>query len=181
VQAGQWGSVKSADTATGASQSHRWVQAGLVIVTAAELLGALSSVQSIFTDYHHETDLLRFAQGLTSIKLALSPLLAGAALVFAALGNIRYAIFALAALTLTGWALDSLPSIVIHGFKPSFDFGGMEEFFFYLVAPIVTIAAVLLAIKNQRISLASLLVGLPPLFKWVGVVLFITAVLIYGF
>ncbi|MGA7211675.1 MAG: hypothetical protein WBX78_22715 [Pseudolabrys sp.] len=145
----------SADTATGASQSHRWVQAGLVIVTAAELLDALSSVQSIFTDYHHETDLLRFAQGLTSIKLALSPLLAGAALVFAALGNIRYAIFALAAL--------------------------MEEFFFYLVAPIVTIAAVLLAIKNQRISLASLLVGLPPLFKWVGVVLFITAVLIYGF
>ena len=98
----------SADTATGASQSHRWVQAGLVIVTAAELLDALSSVQSIFTDYHHETDLLRFAQGLTSIKLALSPLLAGAALVFAALGNIRYfaalgniryAIFALAALT----------------------------------------------------------------------------------
>lgn len=45
----------------------------------------------------------------------------------------------------------------------------------------MTIAAVLLAIKNQRISLASLLVGLPPLFKWVGVVLFITAVLIYGF
>ncbi|MGC1700640.1 MAG: hypothetical protein WA796_18270 [Pseudolabrys sp.] len=168
----------SADTATGASPSHRWVQAGLVIVTAAELLDALSSVQS---DYHLETDLLRFAQRLTSIKLALSPLLAGAALVFAALGNIRYAIFALAALTLTGWALDSLPSIVIHGFKPSFDFSGMEEFFFYLVAPIVTIAAVLLALKNQRISLASLLVGLPPLFKWAGVVLFITAVLIYSF
>lgn len=139
MQAGQWGSVMSADTATGASPSHRWVQAGLVIVTAAELLDALFSVQS---DYHLETDLLRFAQRLTTIKLALSPLLAGAALVFAALGNIRYAIFALAALTLTGWALDSLPSIVIHGFKPSFDFGGMEEFFLYLVAPIVTIAAV---------------------------------------
>jgi hypothetical protein len=45
----------------------------------------------------------------------------------------------------------------------------------------VTIAAVLLAIKNQRISLASLLVGLPPLFKWAGVALFITAILIYGF
>jgi hypothetical protein len=78
MQAGQWGSVMSADTATGASPSHRWVQAGLVIVTAAELLDALSSVQS---DYHLETDLLRFAQRLTTIKLALSPLLAGAALV----------------------------------------------------------------------------------------------------
>jgi hypothetical protein len=70
---------------------------GLVLVAAIELLDALSSVPGIFTDYHHGTALLRFAQGLTSIKLALSPLLAGAALVFAALGNIRYAVLALAA------------------------------------------------------------------------------------
>jgi hypothetical protein len=99
---------------------------------------------------------------------------------FAALGNIRYAIFALAALTLTGWALDSLPSIVIHGFKPSFDFGGMEAFFFYLVVPIMTIASVLLFLQYQFILLASLLVGLPPLFKWAGVVLF-APLFDYGF
>jgi hypothetical protein len=166
---------------THVAPSHRWVRVGLVLVAAIELLDALSSVPGIFTDYHHETALLRFAQGLTSIKLGLSPLLAGAALVFAALGNIRYAVLALAALTLTAWVLDSLPSIVIHGFKPSLDFGGIEELFFYLVAPVVTVAAVLLALKSQRLGLAALLVCLPALFKWVSVVIFIIAILIYGF
>jgi len=79
---------------------------------AIELLDALSSVQGIFTEYHHETALLRFAEGLNSIKPVLSALFDGAALVFAARGNLRYAIFALAALTLAGWLLDSLPTIV---------------------------------------------------------------------
>jgi hypothetical protein len=97
-------------------------------IAAIELLDALSSVQGIFTDYHHETALLRFAQEFNSIKLAISPLLAGTALFFAARGNIRYAVFALAALTLAGWLLDSLPTIVIHGFKPSLDFDGIIRF-----------------------------------------------------
>lgn len=173
--------MSSANTGTTAPPSHRWVRAGLVVIAAVELLDALSSVQGIFTDYHHETELLRFAQGLTSIKLAVSPLLAGAALVFAASGNIRYAVLALAALTLAGWALDSLPSIVIHGFKRSLDVGGIEEFFFYLVAPIVAVAAAWLAVNNRRLPLASLLACLPALFKWAGVVVFIIAVMIYGF
>jgi hypothetical protein len=54
----------------------------LLLIAAIELLDALSSVQDIFTEYHHETASLRFAQGLKSIKLALSPLLAGATLFF---------------------------------------------------------------------------------------------------
>ena len=70
------------------------------------------------------------------------------ALVLAARGNLRYAIFALAALTLAGWLLDSLPTIVIHGFKPSLDFGGIEEFVFYLIMPVIAAAAILLAAKR---------------------------------
>jgi hypothetical protein len=138
-------------------------------------------VQGIFTDYHHETTLLRFAQGLNSIKLALSPLLAGTALVFAAGGNIRYAIFALAALTLAGWLLDSLPTIVIHGFKPSLDFGGIEEFVFYLIMPAIAAAAILLAWKRQHIGLAALRACLPALYKWASVAAFFVMLLIYGF
>src|SRR5262245_40301049 len=89
-----------------AAPSHRLLRVFLVLFAALEFLDALSSVQNIFTEYQHETAFLRFAQGLTSIKLALSPLLAGAALIFAALGNIRYAILALAALTLIVWVID---------------------------------------------------------------------------
>ena len=173
--------MTSVDTAAAAPPSYRWARVGLVLVAAIELLDALSGVQGIFTDYHHDTALLRFAQGLTSIKLALSPLLAGVALLFAARGNIRYAVFALAALTLAGWLLDSLPAIVIHGFKPSLDFGGIEEFFFYLVMPIIAVAAIVLATKRQRLGLAALLACLPALYKWASVAVFFVMLLIYGF
>jgi hypothetical protein len=173
--------MTSVDTADPAPPSYRWARVGLVFIAAVELLDALSSVQGIFTEYHHETSLLRFAQGLNSIKLALSPLLAGAALVFAARGKLRYAIFALAALTLAGWLLDSLPTIVIHGFKPSFDFGGIEEFVFYLIMPVIAAAAILLAVKRQRLGLAALLACLPAVYKWASVAVFIVMLLIYGF
>jgi hypothetical protein len=149
-------------------------------IAAIELLDALSSVQGIFTDYHHETALLRFAQEFNSIKLAISPLLAGTALFFAARGNIRYAVFALAALTLAGWLLDSLPTIVIHGFKPSLDFDGIEEFVFYLVLPVIAVTAILLASKGQRLGLAALLACLPALYKWASVAAFFVMLLIYG-
>jgi hypothetical protein len=173
--------MTSVDTADPAPPSYRWARVGLIFIAAVELLDALSSVQGIFTEYHHETSLLRFAQGLNSIKLALSPLLAGAALVFAARGKLRYAIFALAALTLAGWLLDSLPTIVIHGFKPSFDFGGIEEFVFYLIMPVIAAAAILLAMKRQRLGLAALLACLPAVYKWASVAVFIVMLLIYGF
>jgi hypothetical protein len=173
--------MTSIDTAAAAPSSYRWARVSLVLIAAIELLDALSSVQGIFAEYHHETALLRFAQGLNSIKLALSPLFAGAALAFAARGNLRYAIFALAALTLAGWLLDSLPTIVIHGFKPSLDFGGIEEFVFYLIMPIIAAAAILLAVKRERLGLAVLLACLPALYKWASVAVFIVMLLIYGF
>ena len=105
---------------TDAAPSRRWLRVLLVLVAALEFLDALSGVQNIFTDYHHDTTLLRFAQALTSINLALSPLLAGA-------------------------------------------------------------TAALLALKDQRLPLATLLACLPALFKWIGLVVFFIAIMIYGF
>ena len=161
--------------------SHRWLRLLLVLVAALEFLDALSSLQNIFTDYHHDTALLRFAQALTSIQLALSPLLAGAALIFAALGNIRYAVLALAVLTLVGWVFISLPSIAIHGIKFSLEFGDLEGLFYYFVVPVVAAAAALLALKNRRLALATLLACVPALAKWIALVAFIIAIMIYGF
>ena len=63
---------------TDAAPSHRWLRVLLVLVAALEFLDGVSGVQNIFTDYHHDTTLLRFAQALTSVRLALSPVLAGA-------------------------------------------------------------------------------------------------------
>jgi succinate dehydrogenase hydrophobic anchor subunit len=66
--------VATTDTAP---PSHRWLRAGLIFIAVLEFLDALSGVQNIFTDYHHPTAFLRFAQTLTSIKLALAPVIAG--------------------------------------------------------------------------------------------------------
>jgi len=161
--------------------SHRWLRLLLVLVAALEFLDALSGVQNVFTDYHHDTTLLRFAQALTSINLALAPLLAGAALIFAASGNIRYAMLALAAMTLAAWVLDSLPSIVLRGVTLALDIGTLVELFLYVVAPLTAVAAALLALKEKRLALATLLACLPALVKWMGFVAFFIAIMIYGF
>ena len=161
--------------------SHRWLRLLLVLVAALEFLDALSGVQNIFTDYHHDTTLLRFAQALTSINLALAPLLAGAALIFAALGNLRYAVLALAAMALAAWVLYSLPSIALRGVTLGLDIGTLAELFLYVVAPVTAVAAALLTLKEKRLGLATLLACLPALVKWMGFVAFFIAIMIYGF
>ena len=166
---------------TAAPQSHRWLRLGLVLIAALEFLDALSGVQNIFTDYHHDTALLRFAQALTSVRLALAPLIAGAALVFAALGNIRRAILAIAALVLVTWLLEDLPDIAVHGLRFSLDYGGVEIVIHYFIFPAAAIAAAALALKDQKLPLATLLVCLPSLFDWIGVVIFMITIMNYGF
>ena len=166
---------------TPTAPSHRWLRIGLVLIAALEFLDALSGVQNIFTDYHHDTTLLRFAQTLISIRLALAPVISGAALVFAALGNIRRAIFALAVLVLTVWLLDGLPDMAIHGLRLSFDYGGVESFAHGFIFPVAALAAVALTLKDQQTGLAGLLVSLPTLFNWIGVVVFIITVMIHAF
>jgi len=163
-----------------AAPSHRWLRLFLVLVAALEFLDALSGVQNIFTDYHHETTMLRFAQAL-SINLAGAIARGGPALIFAALGNIRYAILALAAMTLATWVLDSLPSIALRGVTLGLDIGTLAELFLYVIAPVAAVAASLLALKDKRLALATLLAGLPALAKWLGFVAFFIAIMIYGF
>src|SRR5262245_5802224 len=147
------GAMTSIDTAIAAHPSYRWARVSLVLIAAIELLDALSSVQGIFTEYHHETALLRFAQGINSIKLALSPC-SLARRWFWRHEGIFATRFLLWPRSHLRWLLDSLPTIVIHGFKPSLDFGGIEEFVFSLIMPVIAAAAILLAAKRQRLGLA---------------------------
>ena len=56
-----------------------------------------------------------------------------------------------------------------------------ETFLHTFIFPAAALAAAALALKDQRLPLAGLLVSLPTLFNWTGVVVFIIAVMIYGF
>ena len=174
--------TNSATTTTKAAQpTHRWLRASLLLVAALEFLDALTGVQNIFTDYHHPTAFLRFAQTLTSIELALAPLIAGAALVFAGMGNLQRAILALAALELTRWVLDDLWSIPIHGLELSLDYGGMIIFLHHFVFPAAALAAIALVHKERQLSLAGLLVSIPTIVNWAGVIAFTVSIMMYGF
>jgi hypothetical protein len=166
---------------TDAAPSHRWLRAGLIVVAALEFLDALSGVPNILTDYHLSTAFLRFAQTLTSVKLALAPVIAGAALIFSALGNIRRAILALAALALLTWALDDVWSIPMNGLEVSLDYGGMVVFLHHFVFPAVALAGAALALKDRQPALAGLLVSVPTIVNLAGVVAFTVAIMIYGF
>ena len=170
--------IATTDTAP---PSHRWLRVALVVIAALEFLDALSGVQNIFTDYHHPTAFLRFAQTLTSIKLALAPVIAGAALVFAGIGNLRRAILAMALLVLVGWLLEGLPSIAVHGLRLALDYGGLEEFSHTFIFPAAALAGAALALKDRRLGLAGLLVSVPTLLNWAGVVAFTVAIIMYGF
>jgi len=169
----------AADTA--APPSHRWLRLGLAVIAAIELIDALSGAQNIFTDYYYDTALMRFAQTLGNIKLALAPAIAATALFYAARGNVRRAILALAALVLMVWVLDDLPSVAIRGFELSAGYGGVEAFIHHFIFPAVALAGAVLAIKERRLALAGLLVSLPTIFNWASVAALTIAIMIYGF
>ena len=116
-----------------------------------------------------------------SIKLALAPVIAGAALVYLAVGNFRRAILALAALALVTWVLDDVWSIPIHGLELSPDFGGIVVFLHHFIFPAAALAGAALALKDRQLPLAGLLVSVPTIVNWAGVIAFTVAVMIYGF
>jgi hypothetical protein len=138
-------------------------------------------VQNIFTDYHHPTTFLRFTQTLTGTKLALAPVIAGAALIYAALGNVRRAILALATLEISTWLLEDVWSIPIHGLELSADYGGMLALFYHFVFPAAALAGAAWLSRTGGFRWPALLVGVPTIVNWAGVVAFTVAVMMYGF
>ena len=77
--------------------------------------------------------------------------------------------------------LQDVWSIPFHGLELSLDFGGIEVFFYHFVFPAAAIAGAALALKDRRLALAGLLVSLPTLINWTGVVAFAIGIMIYGF
>ncbi len=155
----------------------------LIVVAAAEALGALSNLPGIVAPYLDDvpTGFLLFAQILLSVKFALAPFLAVPALVFAVRGRLREATLALAALLLLAWLLDDTTSFVIHGLELSASFGGAIIAMHHFLNPVLALAGGGLALMHRRPGLAGLLVCLPTLLNWVGFVIFAVAILIQGF
>jgi len=150
----------------------------LILIAAIEAFDGLSHAPILFGDMS-EIPGPGVGGFLIKAYIASHPLLALAALAFATIGRLRYAVMALGALVLMEW-LNYMPSVVLRGL----DFRGLSAFQtpLQIVAfPLMGACAIALATRNRRLGLATLLVSIPTLFGVLAVVAFGISVALYGF
>jgi hypothetical protein len=150
----------------------------LILIAAIEAFDGLSHVPILFGD---RSEILGPGLGGAIIKahIASHPVLALAALAFATVGWLRYAIIALGALVLMAW-LNFMPSVVRHGL----DFGGVSAFetpVRIIAFPLMAACAIALAARGRRLGLAAMLVSIPTLYGVFAVIAFGVGVFLYGF
>ena len=162
------------------TSTPRYLRIALIVIASIEAMGALVDVPGIFYDFNPTTPLGKFAQLLTSVNLVLAVPITLAALYFAVAGRLRYAIAAIAIRIMVTW-LSDLPSFWIHGIEWSLSYAGISVAAYQIGAPLIALAAIYLACRNERLRLATLLVALPTICTWLGVLLFAIGAMIYGF
>lgn len=162
------------------TSTPRYLRIALIVIASIEAAGALLGLPGIFYDFNPTTPLGKFAQWLTSADLVLAVPITLAALYFAVAGKSRYAIAAIAIRILVTW-LSDLPSFWIHGIEWSLSYGGTAVAGYQIGAPLIALAAIYLACRNERLRLATLLVALPTICTWLGVLIFAIGAMIYGF
>jgi hypothetical protein len=150
----------------------------LIIAALLEAFDALTSVPTLLGDMS-EIPGPGFGGFLIKAHIATHPVLALAVLVFAVVGRVRYAIIALAAIVFMTW-LNYMPSVVLHGLE----FKGVGEFetpVRIIAFPLMAACAIALAVRNQRLRLATALASIPTFYSLIGLIIFAVGVSIYGF
>jgi hypothetical protein len=157
-----------------------WVRGILIVVAALESLSALRDLPVLF-----EAPDQFFGQGaggwIIASKLLLTPLVALAALAFAASGRVWAAILAMAGVIFLAW-LSYMPSVLLHGL----DFRGsppvvLQGVFQIILVPLLVGVIGVLTLRKARLGLATILAALPTVVSVAGVVAFAIGVSIYGF
>ena len=157
---------------------HPGLRVVLIIAAVFEAFDALSSVSILFGDMS-EIPGPGFGGFLIKAHIATHPVLALAALLFAAIGRVRYAIIALGAVVAMTW-LNYMPSVVGHGLE--FKGTGAFETPAQIVAfPLMAACAIAYAARGQRLGLATALVSIPTFFNLFGVIAFAIGVGLHGF
>jgi hypothetical protein len=157
-----------------------WVRGLLIGVAMLESLSAIRDFPLLFAAPEQF-----FGQGLggwiIAAKLVFSPLASVAALIFSATGRVWSAILALAALILLTW-LGDMPSVALHGLDLTGSLPVVSHAIFRIIlVPLLIAVIVVLAMRKERLGLATVLATLPTIVGWLGVIAFAIGVSIYGF
>jgi hypothetical protein len=158
---------------------HLGLRAVLIIAAILEAFDALSSVSILFGDMSQIPGpglggFLIKAHIATHLPLAL------AALIFAAMGRVRYAIIALGAVVAMTW-LNFMPSVVLHGLEFGGGFTALQTAAQIIAFPLMAACAIALAARNERLGLATALVAGPTVFNVFAVIAFAISVSLHGF
>ena len=154
------------------------LRAALIVIAAIVILGAIAELPIAFHDFGHTDPWLVFAKRVTSARVMMAPLIAGTALVFAAIGRVRTALVILAALMLLRW-VSELPTFPTYGIKPPFSTVVMT-LVERLAFPMLAVAAIIFAARNRRLMTAALIVILPTILSVTVVILFGFGIMIHG-
>jgi hypothetical protein len=157
-----------------------WPRIALIAAALIETLGAVNDLPILFVDTS-EVPGSGLGGWIITAKLALTPVAAIAALVFALKGRMRHALVAMAAVIVLTW-LSYLPSVAIHGL----DFEGslavvLQMMFQIGLAPFIAATVAALAVRDQRLPFATFLAVLPTLVSVLSIAAFAIGVAIYGF
>jgi hypothetical protein len=162
-----------------APTAPRWLRILLIAVAAIDTLTALPSLPAIFYDFGPQEPMVALAQTVNRAQIVIAPLLALAALWFAARRRLAPAIATLAAAMLVAW-LAELPSVAMHGLEVTWDLHGMLLSARQLLYPVLAIAAIVLAMRGMNLPLAGVLVSVPTVLGMLGTLAFASAVLSGG-
>ncbi len=150
----------------------------LIFLAVIEAYFGFSDMPALFGDMSHIPGGL--GGGLVKAHLAAHPVLATAALVFAAMGRVSHAIIALGTVIIMTW-LSDMPSIVARGFEIRSTFSFVETTARIIGFPLIAACAIAYAAHNEHLGRATSLVAIPTLFNIVLLVGFIVSVVKYGF
>jgi hypothetical protein len=150
----------------------------LIIVALIEAFDAMPSAVILLGDMS-EIPGPGIGGAIIKAHLATHPVLALAALMFAAIGYVRHAIIALGAIVAMTW-LNYMPSVVLHGLD--FDGAALLQTPLQIIAfPLMAACAIAYAARNQRLGLAAALVSIPSFWGVFGVIAFTIGVALHGF
>jgi len=150
----------------------------LIALALIEAWLGLSDASTLFGDMSHIGS--GIGAGLIKAHLAAHPLLAVAAIVFAAMARVRHVIIALGTIIIMTW-LSDMPSVVTHKLEFKSAFSAVETTSRIIAFPLVAACAIAYAAHNEHLRRATFLVAVPTLFNVVMIVGFAVSVMTRGF
>lgn len=170
--------VTAEDAAPAPAPRRLGLRAVLITLALIEAALGLSDAPALFGDMSHLGS--GIGAGLIKAHLAAHPVLAIAAIVFAAIGQVRHAIIALGTIIIMTW-LNDMPSVVAHGFEFRSAFSSVETVARIIAFPLIAACAIAYAAHDEHLGRATFLVAVPTLFNVVLLVGFAVGVMVYGF